>query len=163
MDSLGIADGSHVADIGAGGGWFTVRLAQRVGPNGLVFAEDIQREMIDAITRRAQRDGLTNVRPILGTARDPKLPDGELDAALIVDSYYEMTDPVALLEAVARALQPKGRLGIVEFRPSGEGPAPPPSKRVDPDVIIRDAERAGLRLLHREEFLRFQYMLIFGR
>lgn len=163
MDALGIADGSHVADIGAGGGWFTVRLARRVGPNGLVFAEDIQREMIDAITRRMQRDGLTNIRPILGTPRDPMLPEGELDAVLIVDSYHEMTDPVALLQASSRALRPKGRIGIVEFRTSGEGPAPPSAERVAPEVVIRDAEGAGLRLLHREDFLRFQYMLVFGR
>src|SRR5206468_4477302 len=84
MDALGIADGSIVADLGAGGGWFTVRLARRVGPNGLVYAEDIQPQMIDAIKRRVQRENLGNVKTLLGTASDPQLPAG-LDAVLIVD------------------------------------------------------------------------------
>src|SRR5262245_65221861 len=76
MDALGIADGTVVADLGAGGGWFTVRLARAVGPNGLVYAEDIQQQMIRAIGRRVQREGLQNVKTILGTADDPKLPAG---------------------------------------------------------------------------------------
>ena len=76
MDLLGIADGAVVADLGAGGGWFTTRLARRVGPNGLVLAQDIQEQMIEAINRRVQQDGLTNVRTVLGTPTDPKLPSG---------------------------------------------------------------------------------------
>jgi len=163
MDALGIADGSHVVDLGAGGGWFTVRLARRVGPNGLVYAEDIQPEMIRAITRRAQQEGLDNVRPILGTPGDPGLPPGQLDAALIVDSYAEMSDPVSVLRAVARALQPKGRLGVIEFRSGHGGPGPPPEQRVDASVITRDARLAGLQSLGREDFLDYQFLLIFGR
>src|SRR4051794_31447557 len=75
MDALGIADGSIVADIGAGGGWFTVRLARRVGPNGRVYAEDIQPRMVEMIGRRIQRENLRNVTPVLGTATDPRLPE----------------------------------------------------------------------------------------
>jgi SAM-dependent methyltransferase len=163
MDALGIADGSHVADLGAGGGWFTVRLARRVGPNGLVYAEDIQPEMIRAITRRAQQEGLNNVRPILGAPGDPGLPSGQLDAALIVDSYAEMSDPVSVLRAVARALLPKGRLGVIEFRSGHGGPGPSPEQRVDASVITRDARLAGLQSLGREDFLDYQFLLIFGR
>src|SRR5215470_11458525 len=74
MDALSIADGSTVADLGAGGGWFTIRLARRVGPNGRVFAEDIQRSMIEAIQRRVARENLANVIAVLGTATDPHLP-----------------------------------------------------------------------------------------
>ncbi len=97
MDALRIAERSVVADLGAGGGWFTVRLARRVGPNGVVYAEDIQPQMIEATTRRVQREGLHNVRAILGTPEDPRLPAGELDAVLIVDTYHEMAEPVTLL------------------------------------------------------------------
>ena len=79
MDALGIAEGSVVADLGAGGGWFTLRLARRVGPNGLVYAEDIQPPMLEAISRRMQSENLSNVRPVLGTPSDPRLPQG-LDA-----------------------------------------------------------------------------------
>lgn len=163
MDALGIADGAVVADLGAGGGWFTVRLARRVGPNGLVYAEDIQPQMIEAIDRRVQREGLRNVRTILGTPRDPKLPPGRLDAVLIVDTFHEMEDPVALLTNVARALAPKGRVGIVDFKRSGGGPGPPASERAPPETVIRAAEAAGLKLLARETFLPYQYLLIFGR
>jgi tRNA G46 methylase TrmB len=72
MDELGIADGSRVADLGAGGGWFTVRLARRVGPNGVVYAEDVQPQMLESIRRRVSREGLTNVERILGTPDDPR-------------------------------------------------------------------------------------------
>ena len=74
MDELQIADGSKVADLGTGGGWFSIRLARRVGPNGVVYAEDIQPLMIEATCRRVQKEGLRNVVPVLGTASDPKLP-----------------------------------------------------------------------------------------
>ena len=107
MDALAIVDGAVVADLGAGGGWFTIRLARRVGPNGLVYAEDIQPQMIEAIGRRVQREGIANVRTRRGTPDDPRLPAGRLDAVLIVDAYHEMEDPVALLGNVARSLKPQ--------------------------------------------------------
>lgn len=163
MDALGIADGATVADVGAGAGWFTIRLARRVGPNGRVYAEDVQPQMIEAITRRVQREGLRNVTTILGTPDDPRLPPGALDAVLMVNVYHELEDPVALLRNVARALAPKGRLGIVDFTKEGGGPGPPLDERVDPDRIVRDAQVAGLRLLARESFLRYQFLLVFGR
>ena len=162
MDALGIADGSSVADLGAGGGWFTVRLSRRVGPNGRVYAEDIQPLMIESIARRVSREGLANVMTVLGTPNDPRLP-ADLDAVLIVSTYPEMTDPVALLENVAASLKPNGRVGIIDFRLEGGGPGPPADERVEPEVVIRDAERAGLQLLAREEFLTYQYLLIFGQ
>ena len=93
MDAMGIADGSVVADIGAGAGWFTIRLARRVGPQGLVYAEDVQDEMINAITRRVQREGLTNVKPVLGIGSNPRLPARSLDAVLVVDAYHEIAGP----------------------------------------------------------------------
>lgn len=163
MDALGIADGATVADLGAGAGWFTIRLARRVGPNGRVYAEDIQPQMIEAITRRIQREGLRNVTTILGAPDDPRLPAGKLDAVLMVNVYHELEDPVALLRNVARSLAPKGRLGIVDFTKDGGGPGPPLDERVDPERIMRDAEAAGLRRLARETFLRYQFLLVFGR
>jgi predicted methyltransferase len=163
MDSLGIAEGSWVADLGAGGGWFTVRLSRRVGPNGIVFAEDIQSQMIEATERRVRREQLRNVRVVLGKASDPMLPRASLDAVLIVDAYHEMEDPLTLLRNVAGALKPQGRIGIVGHKKDGGGPGPPLEDRVDPDVIVRDAAVAGLRLVRRENFLPFQYLLILGK
>ncbi len=163
MDALGIADGSVVADLGAGGGWFTIRLARRVGPNGLVYAEDIQPQMIEAINRRVQREALHNVRTVLGTPEDPRLPAGSVDAVLIVDTYHEVEDPVTLLRNIRNALAPGGRIGVVDFTKEGGGPGPDLADRVDPDRIVRDAQAAGLRLLQRDNFLRYQYLLILGR
>ena len=160
MDALGIADGSTVADLGAGGGWFTVRLARRVGPNGTVYAEDIQPQMIESIARRVAREGLANVQTILGTPSDPKLPP-ELDAVLIVDTYPEIAAPVMLLRNVASSLRTNGRLGIVNYNLDGGGPGPPFEERIEPAAVIDDAKRAGLRLLAQESFLRYQYLLVF--
>ena len=162
MDALLIGEGSTVADLGAGGGWFTIRLARRVGPNGRVYAEDIQPEMIQAIERRVQREGLQNVvKTVLGTPTDPKIPAG-LDAVLIVDAYPEMGQPVTLLRNIAKSLKPTGVVGIVNYKKDGAGPGPKMEERVDPEQVIRDARAAGLELRKRETFLRYQYLLTFG-
>jgi ubiquinone/menaquinone biosynthesis C-methylase UbiE len=160
MDKLLIAEGSVVADLGAGGGWFTMRLASRVGPNGIVYAEDVQPQMIESITRRTARANVRNVRTVLGTSSDPRLP-GPVDAVLIVDAYHEFEQPIMMLSSVARSLKPAGRIGILEFKKDGGGPGPLMDERMDPERIVRDAEAAGLRLLSHETFLRYQYMLVF--
>jgi ubiquinone/menaquinone biosynthesis C-methylase UbiE len=163
MDELNIADGSRVADLGAGGGWFTVRLARRVGPNGIVYAEDIQQQMIDSIRRRVEEQGFHNVRTVLGAADDPNLPSG-LHAVLIVDTYPQFANPVKLLQNVARALEPTGVVGVVDFKKDGAGgPGPPIDERLDPETVRRDAERAGLTFRGLKTFLRYQYLLIFSR
>jgi predicted methyltransferase len=162
MDVLGIGDASVVADLGAGSGWFTIKLANRVGPNGLVYAEDIQRPMIQAIKIRLDRLGLKNVVTVLGTATNPALPK-PVDAVLIVDAYHEMEHPVALLANVATSLKPLGRIGIVDFTKDGGGPGPAMEERVDPEAVIRDVQAAGFVLRSRETFLKYQYMLVFEK
>jgi predicted methyltransferase len=162
MDALQIGEGSTVGDLGAGGGWFTVRLAARVGPNGRVYAEDVQVEMVQAIERRMAREGLDKiVKIVLGTQTDPKFPE-LLDAVLIVDAYPEMTQPVTLLRNLAKSLKPTGTIGIVNFKKDGGGPGPRMEERVDPEKVIRDARAAGLELRKHEKFLRYQYLLTFG-
>jgi SAM-dependent methyltransferase len=166
MDALGIGEGSIVADLGAGGGWFTVRLARRVGPNGLVFAQDVQTQMLEAIKRRIDREGFRNVDYVQGSIDDPRLPPKRLDAVLIVDSYHEVAHPIALLRNVSASLNATGRIGIVEFTLEGGGPGPPLSQRKSEEKVIEEARQAGLRLVNRvnpESFLEFQYMLIFSR
>jgi SAM-dependent methyltransferase len=163
LDALGIADASVVADVGAGSGWFTVRLARRVGPNGIVYAQDVQSEMLAAITRRVSREGLQNVRTVKGSGSNPNLPSNALDAVLIVDVVHEIEDRVTLFRNLATSLKPLGRIGVVDFRPGGAGPGPDADERVAPEVVEAEARRAGLRLTSSEAFLPFQYFLIFGR
>ncbi|PYR68847.1 MAG: hypothetical protein DMF87_16555 [Acidobacteria bacterium] len=166
MDALGIADGSKVADIGPGAGWFTIQLARRVGPNGVIYAEDIQRQMLEAIRRRVSREGLQNVQTVMGTAAEPNLPKGALDAILMVDVYGELEQPVTFLRNLALALKPNGRIGIVNYKPGQGGPGPSSNAnegiRVDSTVVEADAPAAGLRVVAREN-LPFQYLLVLGK
>jgi predicted methyltransferase len=161
MDALAIAEASVVADVGAGGGWFTVRLARRVGPNGIVYAEDVQAEPLTAISRRVAAEGLRNVKTVRGLRNDPRLPARSLHAALMVDAYSEIEDRVTFLRNLAKSLRPDGRLGVVDFTLEGGGPGPATEERVSPDAVIRDAGKAGLRLFRQETFLEYQYFLIF--
>lgn len=164
MDALAIADGSAVADIGAGAGWFTIHLARRVGPNGIVYAQDVQRQMLEAIRRRVAREGLQNVETRLGADSVPNLPGGALDAVLVVDVYPEVEDRVTLLRNLASALKPGGRIGIVNYKPGRGGPGPSPDEgvRVDSGSVERDAHAAGLRVSARQ-ILPYQYLLVLVR
>ena len=168
MDAIGVAEGSKVAELGAAGGWFTLQLAERVGPNGRVYAEDIQRAMLDGISRRMRNENLLNVTTVLGTATNPHLPPG-LDAALINDAFHEMdveedsTLVVTLLRNVAQSLKPQGRLGIVDWTPGNGGPGPVAGHRADPKRVIEAASAAGLQLIKREDFPPFVFLLVFGR
>src|SRR5579864_951431 len=109
MDILGIAPGKGVADIGAGSGWFAVRAARRVGPSGTVYAVDINPEAVRYIDHRAHSESLSNVKAILSKPDDPMLPKDAVDAVLLLKTYHEVADPVALLEHLRTALRPAGR------------------------------------------------------
>jgi SAM-dependent methyltransferase len=164
MDALGVAEGSVVADIGAGAGWFTIQLARRVGPNGRVYAQDVQRQMLEAIRRRVAREGLQNVQTRLGEGSVSNLPQRTFDAILVVDVYDAVAEPVPFLRNLATALKPGGRLGIVNYKPGRGGPGPGPDEgvRVESTSVEQDALVAGLRVLARET-LPYQYLLVLGR
>jgi len=125
VPALKLKSGDAVADIGCGSGYYTRRLAIAVGTNGTVFAVDIQQEMLDLLTNKLAAEKIFNVKPVLGTETDPKLPPGKVDLILLVDVYHEFDFPFEMTEAMTRALKPGGRLVFVEFR--GE----------DPDVPIK--------------------------
>jgi len=118
MDALGVEPGERVADIGCGFGYFTFRLAARVGAEGKVYAVDIDREAINRVRARKERENLEQVEPILGESSDPRLPN-DLDAVLIVETYHEFRDYDRMTQAVFRALKPGGRLAIID----SEGPS----------------------------------------
>ena len=162
MDVLHVADGSKVADIGAGAGWFTIHLARRVGPNGVVYAQDVQPQMIEAIRRRVSREGLQNVQTRLGVGSDPNLPVARLDAIVVVDAYQEVEDRVTFLQNLARALKPNGLIGVVNWKPGRGGPGPAENVRVDKGSVTADVRAAELRIVD-EETLPYQYMLVLKR
>lgn len=162
MDAVHVADGSTVADIGAGAGWFTIRLAQRVGPKGMVYAQDVQGLFLGAIKRRVQREGLQNVETRQAHGNDPNLPAKTLDAILMVDAYQEVDNRVVYLRNLANALKPTGRIGIVNWKPGNGGPGPDTNERVAQSVVETDAAAAGLKVIEHED-LPYQYLLVLSR
>jgi ubiquinone/menaquinone biosynthesis C-methylase UbiE len=116
LAALELKSGMVVADIGAGSGYYTSRMAKLVGPGGRVFATDIQQGMLDLLNRRIQSEGLGNVTPVLGGMEDPKLPEGAIDLAIMVDVYHELQNPQVFLQRLKPVFKPGGRLVLVEFR-----------------------------------------------
>jgi ubiquinone/menaquinone biosynthesis C-methylase UbiE len=158
MDLLGLAAGKGVADIGAGSGWFTVRAAQRVGSSGTVYAVDINPEAIRYIDQRVKKQSLQNVKSILNTPDDPKLPKDSVDAVLLLKTYHEVADPVALLEHLRPALRPGARLGIIDR--NGDGT----NHGIDRKIVINEATRAGYHLVDTYDFVKddgMDYFLLF--
>jgi ubiquinone/menaquinone biosynthesis C-methylase UbiE len=161
IDALQLTPGMTVADIGAGTGYMTLRMARRVGPTGKVYGVDIQQIMIDRLTANARRAGLTNVEPVLGTSADPRLPAGRIDLALMVDVYHELSQPQAMLDALHRALKPSGRLVLLEYRK--EDPSIPirPEHEMTVAQARQELEASGFLLSQVIETLPRQHILIF--
>jgi len=116
LAALDLKPGMVVADVGAGSGYYSSRMAERVGPKGTVYAVDVQPEMLDILRLQMKQQKISNVRPILGGETDPKLPAGALDLAIMVDVYHELEYPYEMLAAIVRSLKPGGRVAFVEFR-----------------------------------------------
>ena len=163
LDALDLQAGWTVADIGAGSGYMTVRMAHRVGPSGKVYAEDIQPEMIALLKKRLQRDRVTNVIPVLGTYDDPMLPAASIDLMLLVDVYHEFSEPVKMLTGMRAALKSGGRLVLLEYRK--EDPTVP--IRFEHKMSVQEAkaevEAAGFTLTKVDERLPRQHILIFTK
>ena len=160
MDLLGIRLGSNVADIGAGSGWFTVRAAQRVGRSGAVYAVDINQEYISHIKARADKEGFSNIRPVLGKEDDPTLAANSVDSILILKTYHEFAKPINMLLAMRKAMRKDALLGIIDK--NGEGD----DHGLDAEKVIEEAERAGLALVSQHDFVkpdRMDYFLIFRK
>jgi len=171
MDALGIRAGTAVADVGCGSGYFTFKLAARVGPQGEVYAEDIDEKEVAGIRRRAEAEGVTQVRSIVGAADDPGLPAASVDAILVVNSYHEWREYAKMLQHLSGALKPGGLLAIIDgAAEAGKPRAEYYSRHRMPEEIVReDAAREGFRFLRKEPgFLRPDqkkdfYFLIFEK
>jgi ubiquinone/menaquinone biosynthesis C-methylase UbiE len=162
LDLIGVRKGSSAADIGAGSGYMTVRLAKRVGASGLVYASDIQQPMLDLLDRRLRAGRITNVRLILGAPDDPKLGAASIDLALLVDVYHEFSQPQAMLRHLHDALKPGGRLVLLEYRK--EDPAIPirPEHKMSVAEAKMEVEAEGFRLGRVDDGLPRQHVLIFN-
>ncbi|HET7209971.1 MAG TPA: methyltransferase domain-containing protein [Terriglobales bacterium] len=158
MDILGITPGKAVTDIGAGSGWFTVRAARRVGPAGTVYAVDINADAIRYIDSRMHREALSNIKTILSKPDDPMLPKEAVDAVLLLKTYHEIADPIALLEHLRVSLRPGARLGIIDREGNGT------DHGISRKVVIEEAGKAGYRLAQTYDFVKadkMDYFLVF--
>jgi len=160
LTTLNIAPGSTVADIGAGIGYYSLRLAKKVGPQGRVLATDIQPEMLSRLRDNMKKVGVTNIEPILCTPTDAKLPEGQLDLALMVDVYHELANPEETMAQVRRALKPNGRLVLIEYR--GEDPAVPikPEHKMTLAQVRAEIEPMGFQLQQVFDFLPRQHLIV---
>jgi SAM-dependent methyltransferase len=162
IDALDIRDGDRIADIGAGTGFFTWRLAQRAGPRGRVLAVDIQPAMLERAAAAMKERGLANVDYVLATEREPKLPPRSLDLVFIAHSYHEFAEPATMIEAVRRTLTPGGRLVIVEYaKEKRQAPASPLHKMTF-DEIRSEIEPLGFEIERILDFLPMQHGMIFS-
>jgi SAM-dependent methyltransferase len=161
--ALGLKAGQVVADVGAGSGYYTQRMADAVGPTGKVYATDIQPGMLDILRRRLTRAGLTNVEPVLGTVDDPKLPPNTLDLALMVDVYHELSEPQVFIRRLRTALKPTGRLVLLEFRKEDPNVPIRPEHKMSIAEVKAELEPDGFRLSTVLNDLPWQHILVLTR
>jgi SAM-dependent methyltransferase len=161
MDLLGITTGASVADVGAGGGWFTVRAARRVGPTGEVYAVEINPTYVKHIAARATRERLENVHAIEGAESDPRLPQNTIDVVLLLKTYHELSEPLALLKQLRRAMRPNARLGVADRNGAGD------DHGLDEAVVRKEITSTGFTFRERHDWPsaeeRVDYFLIFVR
>jgi len=161
VKSLAIREGARVADIGAGTGYFTWRLAQHAGPTGRVIAVDIQQSMLDRAAETVKQHGLVNVDYVLGRGSDPRLPQRSLDMVFIAYSYHEFTEPETIMEAIRRSLKPGGRLVIVEYAKESKLAPASSLHKMSFDEIRSEIEPIGFDLDRILDFLPMQHGLVF--
>ncbi len=162
--ALGLARDAAVADVGAGTGYFAVRLARAV-PEGKVYAQDLEPDMVRYLGERATREGLSNIVAVQGTADDPKLTE-PVDVALMVDCYHHIADPTAFFAKVRDALKPAGRLVIVDFKKDApdDAPGPPAAMRVADDIVVAHLAKLGFTHVGTDrELLPYQYIVTMAR
>jgi predicted methyltransferase len=163
INVLNIEKGSTVADVGAGSGYMTVKLSKKVGPQGKVYATDIQQGMLDLLAKRLARNKIANVAAVLGTQDDPKLPAGAIDLILMVDVYHELSQPQVMLRRLRDSLKPAGRLVLVEYRKEDPNIPIRPEHKMSVAEAKLEVEVEGFKLTKTNEDLPRQHILVFTR
>ncbi|MBK1646886.1 SAM-dependent methyltransferase [Thiocapsa imhoffii] len=160
VEGMALAPDARVADIGAGTGYFTFRIAEAV-PTGRVYAVDVQPEMLEILQKRIARRAIANVIPVLGRPDDPQLPEGSIDAVLLVDAYHEFAYPFEMMQGIRRALRPGGQVFLIEY--CGEDPRVPikPLHKMTQAQAITELEAVGLRWVETRDILPIQHFMVF--
>jgi ubiquinone/menaquinone biosynthesis C-methylase UbiE len=163
LTALGAKPGMNICDMGCGNGFYSLKLAKMVGGDGQVYAIDIQPKMLEFLNARADKAGIVNVSPILGTVADPRLPKGKIDLILCVDVYHEFSHPEPMLARMRDALAPGGMVVLVEFR--AEDPKVPikPEHKMTKVQILKELPPNGYKLVKEFDDLPWQHMMFFGR
>ncbi len=160
--ALGLAEGAVACDLGAGPGYFAIRMARAVGPSGRVHAIDVEPRMIEILGRRMREAGVSNVRPILATTPDA-LPPEPCDLVLVVNAFHHFPDGAGTLRRLAATLAPGGRIANVDFH-EGELPVgPPPEHKLSRAAFLAAAAEAGLEVADEKTFLPYQYFVLLRR
>lgn len=160
VKALKLHNGQTACDIGAGPGYFTLRLAREVGSSGHVYAVDVEPRILEVLRERVGVPMAKNVTPVLALADDPMLPDGLCDVILVVDTYHHFPDGPSYLARLARSLKRGGRIANVDFHKRETPVGPPVGHRVSRNDFLRDAKRAGLLLADEYTFLPYQYFVV---
>ena len=163
LPSLKLKPGDAVADIGAGSGYYTRRLAKLVGEKGVVYAVDIQQEMLDLLTKKMAEANIHNVKAVLGDVKDPKLPRASVDLALLVDVYHEFDYPNEMIQGICASLKPGGRIAFIEFR--GEDPKVPIKllHKMTEAQVRKEMGVHPLEWVETSEELPWQHIIIFRK
>lgn len=163
MKLMAFKPGEVVADVGAGSGYLTFRIAKAVGEKGKVFAVDIQDEMLELIESRAKKQKLENVKPVLGKVDDPKLPAGEVDSIIMVDVYHEFSHPFEMMEGMVKSLKPGGRIAFVEYRMEDDKVPIKLVHKMSERQVIKEMEPFALK--HKKTFdeLPWQHLIVFEK
>lgn len=163
MEAIRLDPGLTAADIGAGTGYFSFRLAEQVGPSGKVYAVDIQQEMLDLVAERMKKKKVENIELVLGDVDDPNLPEASVDVVLMVDVYHEFEFPYEMTAAIVKALRPGGRLVFVEYRL--EDPDVPIKRvhKMSQKQVLREMAPQGLRWIGTLDVLPRQHIILFEK
>jgi predicted methyltransferase len=160
VSALGLTRGQTACDIGSGPGYFTLRLARAVGPEGFVYAVDVEARMLQALRERLEKARVRNVAPVLAMADDPLRPPGACDVVLVVDTYHHFPDRSGYLQRLRRSLKPRGRVVNIDYQRRPTPVGPPLDHRVARETFLSEAKSAGLAMVGESTFLPYQYFVI---